>query len=107
MEKQQKEIVWTKRAVKDLRKAYDFNTELQGEEKAFKLAQAIIARVDFLIDDRFINMGSIDETFHHLKRGYQKLIEGHHKITYRESSDKQKIYINRIFDTRQNPKKNR
>lgn len=69
--------------------------------------QAIIVRVDFLVDARFTDIGSADEAFIHLKRDYRKLIEGHHKITYRKSTSDQMIYISRVFDTRQNLKKNR
>ncbi len=51
-------------------------------------------------------MGAIDEQFTHLKRIYKKLIEQNIKITYRTSDRKPIIYINRVFDTRQNPNKN-
>ena len=107
MEKQSKEIIWTSRAVKDLKKVYNFNIKLQGEEKAFDLILSIISYPDILTDTKFTDIGSVDEDFKHLKRDYRKLIKGKHKITYRESSDKLKIYINRIFDTRQDSKKNR
>jgi hypothetical protein len=53
----------------------------------------------------FSKIGSINEDFTHLKFEYRKLIYHHCKITYREGKDK--IYINRIFDTRQNPIKNK
>ena len=53
----------------------------------------------------FSKIGSKDSEFSHLKRNYRKIIVGYYKVTYREGSDK--IYINRIFDTRQNPKKNK
>ncbi len=42
-------------------------------------------------------MGVIDEEFKHLKRGYRKLIEGDVKITYRLSTSKPVVYINRIL----------
>ncbi len=53
----------------------------------------------------YLETGSVDEYFAHLKKQYRKLIEGNYKITYREG--KTKIYINRIFDTSQNPNKNK
>ena len=107
MEKQSKEIVWTKRALRDLRKIYEFNAELSGEEKSHELISSIVNRIDILQDEKFTSIGSLDESFKHLKRDYRKLLEGHHKVTYRESKDQSRIYINRIFDTRQNPNKNR
>ena len=101
------EINWTSRAVKDLRKVYGFNTDVIGEEKAFELVQLLLERVDLLSDNKFVRMGAVDEEFKHLKRDYKKLIEGDIKITYRLSSNKPIVYINRIFDTRQNPLKNK
>lgn len=50
-------------------------------------------------------IGAIDESFSKLKRTYRKLILDYYKITYREG--KTKIFIVRVFDTRQNPKKNK
>ncbi|TAJ14675.1 type II toxin-antitoxin system RelE/ParE family toxin [Marinilabiliaceae bacterium JC017] len=101
------QIVWTSRAVKDLRKVYNFNVEVRGEDKAFELTQFLIDRVTLLSNKKFIEMGVVDEDFKHLKRTYRKLIEGDVKITYRISSLKSIVYINRVFDMRQNPKKNK
>ena len=101
------EINWTSRATKDLRKVYNFYTELINEEKSFELILKILERVDFLSDKRFVKMGPIDEEFKHLKREYKKLIEGDIKITYRLSTTEPVVYINRVFDTRQHPNKNR
>ena len=52
-------------------------------------------------------MGAIDEEFKHLKREYKKLIVRNIKITYRLSSSHPTVYINRVFDTRQDPVKNK
>lgn len=101
------EISWTTRAANDLRKIYNFNIGVIGEEKAFGLILLILERVDMLPDKRFVQMGAVDEEFKHLKRGYKKLIEGDIKITYRISATKPIVYINRVFDTRQDPRKNR
>lgn len=100
------EIIWTLRAVKDLRKVYHFFTEQIGEEKAFKLIKFLLDKVDVLSDERFVKMGAIDDEFKHLKKQYKKIIVKNIKITYRLSLTKSVIYINRVFDTRQNPSKN-
>jgi hypothetical protein len=52
-------------------------------------------------------MGAIDEQFQHLKHDYKKLIEKNVKITYRVSASKPIVYINRVFETRQHPAKNK
>lgn len=101
------EIVWTSRAKKDLRKVYVFYTELAGESKALEIVESLLKRVDLLADKRFVKIGAIDEQFRHLKYEYKKLIEKNIKITYRLSTSKPIVYINRVFETRQHPTKNK
>jgi plasmid stabilization system protein ParE len=101
------EIKWTSRAKNDLRKVYKFYTELAGEDKAFEIISNIIGRVDILSDAKFVKMGAPDEQFNHLKHPYKKLIEKNVKITYRLSTTKPIVYINRVFETRQSPSKNK
>lgn len=100
-----KPVFWTTRALKDLEKTTRFNALLYGFTKAIEIATEIRKSTETLENSNFSEIGSIDEDFLHLKRKYRKLIHHHCKITYRES--KTKIYINRIFDTRQNPNKNK
>ena len=99
------QIVWTDRAKKDLQKVYSFSTELMGEEKAFAMITSLLEKLYFLSDAKFVRMGAVDEEFKHLKYQYKKIIEKDIKVTYRISSSKPIIYINRVFDTRQNPRK--
>ncbi|MBI9065469.1 MAG: type II toxin-antitoxin system RelE/ParE family toxin [Marinilabiliaceae bacterium] len=101
------EIIWTSRAIKDLRQVYDFYTRQIGEEKAFAIVQGILDKVDVLSDGKFVKIGAIDEEFKHMKRQYKKLIEKNIKITYRLSASNPIVYINRVFDTRQDPTKNK
>lgn len=102
-----KEVSWTKRALKDLKKVRDFNTKLQGKQKAKAMAQRIFDEPKMLQNPKFdyTNIGSIDEQFSHLKREYRKIFAEGCKITYREGKDK--IYITRVFDQRQRPSKNK
>lgn len=101
------EISWTSRAKKDLRRVYIFYTELAGEEKAFEIITRLLGQVDMLSDGKYVKMGAIDEQFRHLKHEYKKLIEKNIKITYRLSTSKPTVYINRVFETRQHPSKNK
>ena len=102
-----KPVFWTSRAVKDLEKTTRFNALLYGFNKAVRIAIKLQKRTEILENPKydFSEIGSIDTEFTHLKRNYRKLIDGYCKITYREG--KTKIYINRIFDTRQNPNNNK
>lgn len=100
-------VFWTTRAIKDLEKVTRFNALLYGFDKALQIALKLQKSTEILENPKydFSEIGAIDSEFTHLKRNYRKLIDGHCKITYREG--KTKIYINRIFDTRQNPNKNK
>ena len=101
------EIKWTSRAKKDLRKVYEFYIELVGDEKAFEIITVLLERVDILADAKYVKMGAIDEQFSHLKHQYKKIIEKNVKIIYRLSTSKPIVYINRVFETRQHPFKNK
>jgi plasmid stabilization system protein ParE len=106
LDKVNKPVLWTTRATKDLQRTVKFYIELYGKEKAREIATEIRQRTKTLerthID--ITKSGSIDESFSHLKHTYRKLNHQHCKITYRVG--RSKIYIIRVFDTRQNPKKN-
>ncbi len=106
MELNGKSTYWTHRAKKDLEKMFDFNKILYDIEIAKELAYKIQERTLLLENSEynFEEIGSIDASFSHLKHTYRKLIEGYCKITYRVG--KNRIYIVRIFDTRQHPSKN-
>lgn len=102
-----KTIALTSRAVKDLKKVKTFNSKLHGRDKVQEIIDAIFERLEILEDPKtdFTEIGAIDEDFSHLKYSYRKLIAHHCKITYREG--KSKVYIIRVFDTRQHPNKNK
>ena len=97
----------TSRALKDLQKVRGFNDLLYGVSKSKEIINTIFATIEILEnpDVDFTEIGAIDEDFVHLKYDYRKLITSHYKITYRKN--KSKIYVVRIFDTRQNPNKNK
>jgi len=102
-----KAITWTKRALKDLNRITIFISKSIGKEKALDIAHKIIDVPNILENPEFDfqNIGSIDESFSHLKNEYRKLFYFDYKITYRNG--KTKIYITRVFDTRQHPNKNK
>ena len=90
-----------------MQKIRGFNDLLYGVSKSKEIINTIFETIEILEnpDVDFTEIGAIDEDFVHLKYDYRKLIESHYKITYRKS--KNKIYVVRIFDTRQNPNKNK
>ena len=101
-----KPVELTKRALRDLAKTKQFYKDLYGEQKTEKIIDTIFERLAVLEDPEIdlTAVGSYDLEFKHLKREYRKINVEHCKITYRIG--KLKIYVVRVFDTRQNPKKN-
>ncbi len=102
-----KPVAWTKRALKDLNGISIFNAKASGKTKALEIAHKVIDVSNILENPEydFKNIGSIDESFSHLKQEYRKLFHNNYKITYRNG--KTKIYIIRVFDMRQHPNKNK
>jgi plasmid stabilization system protein ParE len=101
-----KSVYWTTRSVKDLEKIFLFNAKLFDYNKAIEIVSEIRKSTEIIENTlQFDEIGSIDESFIHLKFDYRKLIIHHCKITYRVG--KTKIYIVRVFDTRQKPTKNK
>ena len=102
-----KTVELTSRAIKDLNKIKSFNKDLLGEEKAKLIIDKIFNHIQILESSNIDlkKVGAIDKSFSKLKRTYRKLILDYYKITYREG--KTKMYIVRVFDTRQSPNKNK
>ena len=102
-----KSIVWTKRGLKDLKKVSKFNAEIKGKKKALEIAHNIINAPKILENPEydFKNIGSVDDSFSHLKQEYRKIFSEGCKITYRKG--KTKIYVTRVFDTRQSPNRDK
>jgi hypothetical protein len=100
-------VEFTTRAKKDLLKLEKFNDELYGKEKSNIILKNLLYKLEILENPNadLTKIGVIDTSFNHLKRTYRKLIVNYCKITYRVG--KTKIYIVRVFDTRQNPFKNK
>jgi plasmid stabilization system protein ParE len=107
LERITKPVFWTKRALKDLKKVRSFYIDIYGLEKTKIYIQQIYEATKILENPAydFVQIGAVDEYFTHLKQEYRKIYEHYCKITYREGKDK--IYINRVFDMRENPKKNK
>ena len=99
-----KEVVWTKRSTKDLKKIYEFEQKILGEEKSFELIENLVSIGESLKMDLYRSYLK-DEFFSHLERKYYKHFFYRYKLTDREDLDK--IYIIRVFDMRRSPNKNK
>ncbi len=87
--------IWTNEAFDDLLQIEDF----LGIDKASKVIDKIIERTRQLQD--FPLSGKIQPI--QTRQEYLFLVEGYYKIIYSFRSNK--VYINTIFDTRQDPEK--
>ncbi len=107
MRRKVKLVKLTQRAFKDLGKIKKFYSLHYGNIKAQEIIDGLFDLMSVLEipEADFSKIGSIDDDFTHLKYEYRKLIKHYLKITYREG--KNNIYVIRIFDTRQDPKKNK
>ena len=100
-EPEQREVVWTKSAQADLKAIYEFITALQGEQKAYELVEAIRQKAGMLYRSIIGSTRLISRRYP--ERNYQKLVIKSYVIVFRQIG--QVIFINRIFDNRQDPDK--
>ena len=102
-----KPIKWSTRAAKDLEKITKFYIQLYGNSKAREIVTELRKSTEILEKENVdtSKIGAINASFSHLKYDYRKLLMHHCKITYRE--ERNNIFIVRVFDTRQDPKKNK
>jgi len=98
MEVTEKQIIWTKPAISDLKEINDYYTKF-SKKVADKIVSELTNKPKELLVTGFENAYQFDDINHN----YRRLIVRHYKILYRISVNK--IIINRIFNCRQNPEK--
>ncbi|ARN79207.1 plasmid stabilization protein [Nonlabens spongiae] len=106
MDRKLKPVKWTSRSLKDLKSITEFYIELYSSSKTREIITNIRKSTEVLERENpeSSEIGSVDTAFNHPKFEYRKLTNHYCKITYRIGKDD--IYIVRVFDLRQNPKKN-
>jgi toxin ParE1/3/4 len=97
----ERKVVWTSKAESDLQKIYDFSSPIIGEAKSFQIIERLVAKTDILTNE--ILSGTRYISNRKTEMEYQKLIHGNYLIVYRAEGNL--IYINRVFDARQDPTK--
>ena len=100
MANQQKSVIFTTTALNDLKDIQAFLEEI-SESYADKTVDEIYERAFDL--EIFPEMGPREPLLIKYPIIYRYLIQGDYKIIY--SIENKKVSINRVFDTRQNPKK--
>jgi len=96
------EIIWTETAKIDLHKIFKFLQKSNvPTDKCKKIISNIVTKVRIL--KKMPLSGQREPRFSDLPKEYRRLIHSHYKIIYHISSDT--LFINRVFDSRQNPNK--
>lgn len=94
------QVIWSNEALDDLETIYDF-IAVKSQPSARLITESILARIKQL--EGFPESGAKQEIPKQTERDYRYLVEGNHKIIYSYSRDKQTVFIEIIFDTRQDP----
>lgn len=94
-------IFWTNTSLIQLEKIFIFLKAIESTSYAQKVTQQIIDRTIYLKTNPYI--GPKEPLLAKHKKEYHYLIEGYYKIIYRV--DNNKVFVNAVFDCRQNPRK--
>ncbi len=93
------QVIWTSEAIFDLEVIYDFLAE-KSPSAAERITNRILERTRQL--EEFPESGAIQEKIV-LEKEYRYLVEGNYKIIYRYKHLERTIFVEVVFDARQNP----
>lgn len=96
------QVVWSDEALVDLEIIYDF-LAVKSQPAAQRTIEGILARTKQL--EAFPESGAIQELVKGKAKKYRGLVEGNYKIIYSFLADRQTVFIEIVFDARQNPAK--
>jgi len=92
-------IIWTDFAIRSLKDIFDYYTENTSKKVADKIRKEILFSTKQL--NKHPKSGQEEQHLTALNLGYRYILSGNYKIIYRIDGDK--IFVNDVFDTRQNP----
>lgn len=95
------EILWSDFATESLNDIFDYYKLKANRKVANKIKRQILHSTRQLLKNP--ESGQIEYYLKGQKQNYRYLVNGNYKIIYRIENDK--IHINDVFDTRQNPTK--
>lgn len=96
-------IYWTEFAEKELESIFEYYHEVAGLRIAQKIVNGIFNRTLSLKDQPEI--GKVEELLQGRKQEFRYLVYKNYKIIYWINRKQNRIEINDVFDTRQNPVK--
>ena len=95
------EIIWSRIAEDQLRRAVQYIQVEQGTFYANLVLHKVLESVEYLAD--FPKSGAVEPLLRHKKGEYRYVIAWSYKVIYRVSA--KRIFIARVFHTSQNPSK--
>lgn len=93
-------VIWSTEALVDLENISDFLAE-KSPSGANRIVENILSRTRQI--ENFPGSGAEQKTLKNTGREYHYLVEGNYKIIYSYQAERQAVYVEIIFDTRQNP----
>lgn len=93
------EVIWTKKALKQLERAVKYIREEQGISYAKIVLEKVLNSTELL--EKTPEIGTIEPLLLHKKSEYRFLVVWSYKIIYRRA--KNKVVISRVFHTSRNP----
>ena len=97
------EVYWLELAKSKLDDIYDYYTYKASRKTAKSLVDGIIDKTLQFVDQPFV--GQIEENLNTRPEKFRYLIYKNYKIIYWVNTDKKRIEIANVFDTRQDPDK--
>lgn len=95
------QIVWSNFAIENLKAIFNYYKDRASKKVAHKIRKQILDSTKQLIQHP--ESGQIELYLEKLNEGHRYVLSGNYKIIYRV--EKQTIFINDVFDVRQNPSK--
>lgn len=96
-------IYWTDFSKSELHKIFDYYKQRVGLRIAKRLVIGITKEVDKLQSQP--NIGQISKFLTNRKQEFRYLVHKNYKLIYWINTDRQRIEITDVFDSRQNPDK--
>lgn len=96
------QVVWSAESLADLEIIYDFLAE-KSKTVAQQVVSDLLNRTEQL--ETFPESGAIQQSLMSNTKVYRYLVEGNYKILYSYNPQNHHVYIEIIFDTRNNPEK--
>lgn len=94
-------VVWTDFAIRNLKEIFDFYSTNANKKVAHKIRSRILTSAKQLENNP--KSGPFESNLTRLNKNHRYLVSGNYKLIYRIVD--QKVIINDVFDTRQNPSK--